>query len=60
MAVEKNKVKSLTRLEDFSQEKFELGDVKEQQAFIRNLNIKLDCAVTNVSDLVDIFAKLKA
>ena len=36
-------------------DKFEKGDKKEQEKFIKAVLIKLDSAVTHVSDLVEIF-----
>jgi hypothetical protein len=41
-------------------DKFEKGDKQQRENFIKNIGLKLDCACTHVTDLVEIFQKLKA
>lgn len=60
LAMAQGKSKLLSKLEEVNMDKFEKGDKKEQDRFIGNVKIKLDSAVTHVSDLVEIFQKLKA
>lgn len=40
-------------------EKFENGNKKEQEKFIKNVQTKLDSSVQHVTDLVEIFKQLK-
>lgn len=51
---------NLQVLEEVDMDKFEKGDKKMQEKFIKNIALKLETAVTHVSDLVEIFQQLKA
>lgn len=50
-----NKTKHLPVVEEIFLDKFEKGDKKEQEKFIKNILTKLESASTHVSDLVEIF-----
>lgn len=59
LATDQRKGSFLNKIDEINMEKFENGNKKEQEKFIKNVGTKLDSSVQHVSDLVEIFKQLK-